>query len=321
MVNLSGKKEILNKLKIIFSLIFTLFFFSLFEIISKRIELDSVALTGLRFFLGGLIIFILNLIPILKELKVLDNLLKIKIILTGFLNVCIAMLSLQFAVKTGNATTSAIIISSNPVFVYIINTIIENINNKVKNNNFIAINLIRLTLLLFGVAGIFLIVFKKDKGDNLISISLAILASISFAAYTILTKKLLNKVSALTLNSLSFISNGLLLLFISLLLFKSNIFVFFNSINIEKIVFLSILSFGTTGFAYITYFYALKNLDAVKVSLVFYLKPIIVLSLNYLFLFESICINKLIGIFIIIFSMSLYIYLPKIVKVFYKSFE
>ncbi|MFN3411538.1 MAG: DMT family transporter, partial [Exilispira sp.] len=299
---MSGKKEIFNKLKIIFSLIFTLFFFSLFEIISKRIDLDSVALTGLRFFLGGLIIFILNLTAILKELKLLDNLLKIKVILTGFLNVCIAMLSLQFAVKTGNATTSAIIISSNPVFVYIINTIIENIDNRVKNNNFIAINLIRLTLLLFGVAGIFLIIYKKDVGDNLISISLAILASISFATYTILTKKLLNKVSALTLNSLSFISNGLLLLFISLLLFKSSIFVFFNFINIEKIIFLSILSFGTTGFAYITYFYALKNLDAVKVSLVFYLKPIIVLSLNYIFLFESIGINKLIGILIIIFS-------------------
>ncbi|MEJ5274186.1 MAG: DMT family transporter, partial [Spirochaetota bacterium] len=158
-----------------------------------------------------------------------------------------------------------------------------------------------------GVLGIFIVIYKKDKGDNSISILLAILASISFALYTILSKKLLKHVSSVTLNSISFTFNGLLLLILSLIMAKNEIQMFFYNVNIEKIIYLSILSFGVTGFAYITYFYALKHLDAVKVSLVFYLKPIVVLILNTIILFEPVGLNKIMGIIIILISLFVYL--------------
>lgn len=312
MVNLSGKENKINKIKIIGALIFTLIFFSLFEIISKKIELNSITLTGTRFFFGGLLILLLFFKSIIQELNIISLNQKIMLILTGFLNVGIAMLSLQFAVRFGNATTSAIIISSNPVFVFIINTIMEKfssknkVNKNLKTDNFVSF-IIRLILLLIGVLGIFIVIYKKDKGDNSISILLAILASISFALYTILSKKLLKHVSSVTLNSISFTFNGLLLLILSLIMAKNEIQMFFYNVNIEKIIYLSILSFGVTGFAYITYFYALKNLDAVKVSLVFYLKPIVVLILNTIILFEPVGLNKIIGIIIILISLFVYL--------------
>lgn len=316
MVNLSGKEKKINNIKIISSLGFTLLFFSLFEIISKKIELNSIVLTGIRFFLGGLFILFLFFKDIISEFTILKFNQKLQILLTGFLNVCIAMLSLQFAVKLGNATTSAIIISSNPVFVFIIQTFLEKTFNKKSDNKSknLLFDFIQLILLLIGVFGIFIVIYKKDKGDNSISIFLAIIASISFALYTILSKKLLKKVSSVTLNSVSFSFNGLLLIILSFILYKNDIFIFISNINFEKIVLLSTLSFGVTGLAYITYFYALKNLDAIKVSLVFYLKPIVVLLLNSIILFENVGLNKIFGIFIILASLFVYINLDKIRK-------
>lgn len=310
MVNLSGKEKKITQIKIILSLLFTLILFSLFEIISKKIELNSVTLTGLRFFFGGLFILLLFFKTVLKEFFSLNIKNRLKIFFSGFLNVCIAMLALQFAVKIGNATTSAIIISSNPVFVFLIQAIGEKIKGKALNhssdnkNKFI---FIKFLLLLVGIFGIFLVVYKKDKGDNTLSIILAVLASLSFALYTIFSKKLLKTISSITLNSISFSINGFILLISSIFFYQSNIYSFLTNLTIDKILFLSILSFGVTGLAYITYFFALKNLDAVKVSLVFYLKPVVVLIINSIILFENVGFYKILGIFIILIALIIYI--------------
>jgi len=313
-VNLSGKKEKIDKVKIIFSLIFTLIFFSLFEIVSKKIELDSFSLTGIRFFLGGLFILIFFMRTVINEFKNLDSSLKIKIFLSGFLNVSIAMLSLQLAVKLGNATTSAIIISSNPIFVYLIQNIMHRIKEKQPEKAENILDIVRFMLLILGAIGIILVIYKKDKGDSFLSIFFAILASITFATYTLFSKKLLKRVSSVTLNSISFSTNGLLLLLFSILISRQNIINFIRNFYLEKIIYLFILSFGITGLAYITYFYALKKLEATKVSLVFYLKPIVVLLFNFLLLNENVGFNKFIGIIVIIISLFIYVNLDKFKK-------
>lgn len=338
MVNLSGKGK--NNLVIYIYLFITLIFFSSFEIISKKIELNSISLTGIRFFFGGILIFILFLRKIISEYKTIDFKSKIQIFLSGFINVCVAMLSLQFAVKIGNATTSAIIISSNPIFVFIIQILFLSNFNKMNSNsqncndlsktisifnkNLNILNFIKLFLLLIGILGVILVIYKKDKGDNIYSILLALFASTSFAVYTIMTKNLLKKISALTLNSLSFTINGLILILISFIFMKNDLINFINNINIEILIKLSILSFGVTGLAYITYFYALKRLDAINVSLVFYLKPIVVLFLNNLILHELVGSIKLLGIFIVLISLLVFVNLEKllnIIKIFFKKFS
>lgn len=314
MVNLSGKELKIDSVKISFSLLTTLILFSLFEIISKKIELDSITLTAIRFFLGGLFIFACSFKLVIREIKLLNVVQILQIFFTGFLNVCIAMLSLQFAVKLGNATTSAIIISSNPLFVYLIQTLFLNENNITKEDKNIILRLIRLFLLLLGIFGIFLVIYKKDKGDNIYSILLAIFASISFASYVLISKNLLKKVSGQTLNSFSFTLNGLILLIISLIFYQDQIKNYFLTTSLENLFLLIILSFGTTGIGYITYFYALKRLDAVKVSLVFYLKPIVVVILNSIILHEIIGYSKLTGIFLIVLSLLLYVNLGNLCK-------
>jgi len=315
---LSGNNEKTEKIKIYLSLTFTLIFFSLFEIISKKVDLNSFSLTGVRFFFGGLFIFIFFIKPILIEIRQINKELATQIFLIGFLNVSIAMLLLQIAVQLGNATTSAIIISSNPVFIFLIQNTLDKIKNKKIEKKLNFLNLLKFIFLIIGVIGIFLVVYKKDKGDSLISILFALLASISFAIYTLITKKLLIKVSAVTMNSISFSLNGLLLLAISSIIFKNDLLRFINNINIENLLFLIILSFGVTGFAYITYFYSLKRLDAIKVSLVFYLKPIIVLIFNFLFLNEFVGLNKFIGVIVIIFSLLIYINLDNLINLYKK---
>ena len=292
----------MKKNKTIFYLIFTLIFFSSFELVSKMINIDAFILTGLRFFLGGLFIFLFNPGNIILEYSKLSKNLKFKVIISGFINVCMAMLLLQISVKLGNASTSAIIISSNPLFVFIFLAIKD-----FRERNKFAINhIFKLLILLVGIIGIFIIMYKPDKGDSLLAITLAIIASISFAYYTIYSQKLLKNVSPLTLNSISFSVNGLILFVGSLIFSSKSIGEIFINFDIMQLILLIILSFGITGLAYITYFKALMSIDAGTASLVFYLKPVIATSLNYFILHETIGLPKIIGIILILLTLFLY---------------
>lgn len=292
----------MKKNKTIFYLIFTLIFFSSFELVSKMINIDAFILTGLRFFLGGLFIFLFNPGNIILEYSKLSKNLKFKVIISGFINVCMAMLLLQISVKLGNASTSAIIISSNPLFVFIFLAIKD-----FRERNKFAINhIFKLLILLVGIIGIFIIMYKPDKGDSLLAITLAIIASISFAYYTIYSQKLLKNVSPLTLNSISFSVNGLILFIGSLIFSSKSIGEIFINFDIMQLILLIILSFGITGLAYITYFKALMSIDAGTASLVFYLKPVIATSLNYFILHETIGLPKIIGIILILLTLFLY---------------
>lgn len=292
----------MKKNRTVFYLIFTLIFFSSFELVSKMINIDAFILTALRFFLGGLFIFLFSPGNIILEYSKLSKNLKFKVIISGFINVCMAMLLLQISVKLGNASTSAIIISSNPLFVFIFLAI----KDFRERNKFAVKNIFKLLILLVGIIGIFIIMYKPDKGDNLLAIVLAIIASISFAYYTIYSQKLLKNVSPLTLNSISFGVNGLVLFIGSLIFSSKSIGEIFVNFDIIQLVLLIILSFGITGLAYITYFKALINIDAGTASLVFYLKPVVATSLNYFILHEAVGLPKIIGIILILLTLFLY---------------
>ncbi|MHB1395045.1 MAG: DMT family transporter [Clostridia bacterium] len=129
----------------------------------------------MRFFIGGI-----TLLPFVLRTK--DNITKKDLLFLlglGILNIVISMGSLQLAISTGKASTSAILISSNPIFVLMFSSIF--LKEKVSKD--------KIVCLLFGILGITLIIYKGNSaGDTLISLMLALLASLTsltFGLYTV----------------------------------------------------------------------------------------------------------------------------------------
>ena len=97
----------------------------------------------------------------------------------GILNILISMGSLQLAISMGKASTAAILISSNPIFVLLFSSIL--LKEKVTFE--------RIACILLGMVGIILIIYKGNVGgDTAISLTLGLIASITFGLYTVLGK-------------------------------------------------------------------------------------------------------------------------------------
>ena len=74
----------------------------------------------------------------------------------GVLNIFISMGSLQFAISMGKASTAAILISSNPIFVLLFSSIL--LKEKVTFD--------RIACIIFGIVGISLIIYKGNAGGD-----------------------------------------------------------------------------------------------------------------------------------------------------------
>jgi drug/metabolite transporter (DMT)-like permease len=252
--------------------------------------------TIIRFLIGSLII-----LPfILKQKKIELRSLTIKdyavISYPGIINVAIAMLFLQMATYYGKVSTSAILISSNPLFVAIFATFI--LKEKLSFEKIIGV--------LFGLIGVYLVIkweqpVEKTIINHQLGILYGIIASISFALYTVLAKRASEKYGSLIFNSFSFGAGAVTLLIISLIMG------FDLSFKMNPKTVLTILYMGifVTGLAYILYLDGLKKVSAIGGSMFFFLKPFIASLLSWLILGEKITIWQMIGIFVII--MGIYV--------------
>lgn len=97
----------------------TILFWSTIELGSKFLGqgVSPYTLTAWRFLIGGLVI-----LPFaFRALKAAPRSLRIwdfgQMVLLGVLNVCVSMLLLQMSVYYGKASVSAVLVSSNPLFI------------------------------------------------------------------------------------------------------------------------------------------------------------------------------------------------------------
>jgi len=273
----------------------TILIFSTLEVVTSTLKnlMDPLQLTFLRFLIGGVVLLPL---VIKKREKVQPRDLLFFLAL-GILNILISMGSLQLAVNMGKASTAAILISSNPIFVLLFSSLL--LKEKITVD--------RIVCILFGIAGISLIIYKGNTGgDTAVSLVLAIIASLTFGLYTVLGKLKSEGISSITMICFSSIFGSLL--YVPILLLKG-----IPMFEIPQGVFLKILYLGVflSGIAYITYMEALKILTASKGAMVFFLKPVVASILAIIFLGETMGLKTaagmllvLVGIFINFFSMN-----------------
>lgn len=283
------------KLKGYLYLAVTIILFSTLEVVSSPLKglVDPLQLTFMRFAIGGLTL--LPIILINKEKITRKDFLFLAGL--GVLNIVISMGSLQLSISMGKASTAAILVSSNPIFVALFSVLL------LKEN--FTIN--KAICIIMGIIGISLIVFKGGSGgDTVQSIFFGIFASITFGLYTVLGKLKSENISSLTMICVSALLGSIF--YVPILLYKGMPLFCFPHGSVIRILYMGVF---LSGIAYITYMKALKILTASKGSMVFFLKPVIASLLAVVFLNETIGINTIIGAALVLLGLSINFIKPR----------
>jgi drug/metabolite transporter (DMT)-like permease len=244
-------------------IILTSVVFTTLEPVSKLIanEISPMMITFLRFFLGGLILLPFSILKIKKQNIRLVKKDYISMLLLGILCICVSMVLLQYAVlHSDSPALTAIIFSSNSVFTIIFAALIL-------KDRITPIKVLAVILCITGV----IICADFKSGTNLISLILAVVSALTFSLYTVLSKKLMTKVTGIIQTSFSFLSGSLVLLIVLLCSGDNSIV----NINGGNLVYLIYLAVAVTGIGYWSYFKAMEKASALAASSVFFIKPIL----------------------------------------------
>ena len=278
-----------TKKKVILYICITAFLFSTMEVSLKigGSNLDSMQLTFLRFFIGGLVLLPAGIVEAKKnELKMTLKDLG-WLLLVGIMGIPISMYAFQVGVSMCNASTAAAIICVNSIFTMIIAAIFT--EEKMNKNKYIA-----------AVLGIIATVFMMrpwdvQEGNTVTGMLMMLFASITFGAYTVMGRKSIGKIGTFTQTSLSFILGSLVLL-VEILITGGPVL---EGI-VENWAIVLYTGIVVTGIGYMFYFMAIKLSDATTGSVTFLIKPVLAPILAMFVLGEDIYWNTIVGIFLLL---------------------
>lgn len=284
--------------------------FSTFEVVSKTTigSISSYQLTFYRFLIGGIFLLPIGIHEIKKNnihLKLKDF---IRFFIFGFLLVFCSMNLSQLGIAYSNASMSAVLFSSNPLFVALFSAFF--INEKLTP--------VKISGFLIGVLGLViscLHLFSSNSisVDFIKGIVLIIIAMLVFAFYTVMNKKYSSSYSNIITISFSSLFGSITSLPLVFIANNSdNPFTFDLSAIPLQFIYLSI--FGT-GLAYYLYFEALNHLDTSIGSMSFFIKPGLASILSAIVLSEPITLDIVIGIILILIGVYISIDLFSDIKI------
>lgn len=286
--------------KYIIYLVLSILMFSSFEVVSKSTKnsISPAQMTYYRFFIGGLI-----LLPFaIRDIRAKHIQLNLKFFLTffmmGTLLVVLSMNLSQIGIAYSTASLTAILFSSNPLFVSLFSSII--LKEKLTPGKLVGL-LIGIIGLCVTCANIFLHPYSVTP-NFILGAFLIIVAMLIFSFYTVFNKKLTSTYSTFICTSFSSIIGAVVLMIVTVI--KSipsgiNPFAFELHAILPQFLYLCIF---VTGLAYYFYFDALSNLDTGTGSMSFFVKPPLASILAALILGEKISLNLIIGIILILFA-------------------
>ena len=277
--------------------IITIFLFSTLELCGKLIGagVSPNSVTVYRFFYGGVFLYIIYKLKerSISKLSFSDY---SKIILCGILNVCVSMMFLQLSIFYGKATIAAVLISANPLFVVFFAWLI--LKEKMNFKKTIA--------LILGISGIIMLVFGSGVFENsqhskniALGVIFGILSSMTFALYTVLSKKYIIKYGNLRFNSLSFFWASIFLALSYSSIGNYPVYEF----TLKNTLLLLYLGIFVSGLAYFLYGEALKTISAFEGASFFMLKPVFAAVMNYTVIGETLNTIQISGIAVILIGM------------------
>lgn len=279
-------------------MILAILIFSTFEVVTKTMNgaLTGALLTFYRFLIGGLF-----LLPFaLKDMKRRGVQLSGKdlalLAAFGFTLVTVSMTLAQIGIFFASASISAVIFSSNPLFISLFAALF--LKERLSSPKMIG--------LAVGIVGLFTtcanLVFTRAGSPTFVQgVLLTILSMVIFCIYTVLNKKwIVPKFGPTAATALTALigSFTLLPLVVQQGLAKGvNPFAFPIMSVLPQFLYCSLIG---TGLAYLCYFTALANLDTSTGSMAFLAKPPLASIFAAVFLHEVITGNVIVGIVLII---------------------
>lgn len=217
------------------------------------------------------------------------NKIDLKVILISLLPV-LNIIFFTYGIRYTTATSSQVLYSAIPVFVFIVSWFF--LKDRARNKKIIG--------LLLGLMGVVItillpIIEKSQLAFGSIKGNLLILAGVvTFAIYSVSSKKLQKKYSPMFLTSLFII-----LTMFSQLLFAARDINWYLSwwFKVSPLALTGLLyvTFGQTVFYYFLYQYVIKRSSPLIASLAFYIQPIATYALAMVFLGENLSVGIIIG--------------------------
>ncbi|MDR3562424.1 MAG: DMT family transporter [Negativicutes bacterium] len=281
--------------------------FSTMEIAGKMVatEINPMQITFYRFFIGGLV-----LLPwAVKELRARElELTKddaMFFLQVGLLGIVVSMTFYQMAVVFAMASTVAIVVSTNPIFIIPF------------AHFFLKEKVTRRTIVSLGISilGILFILNPFHLNPDAKGIALAVLSTITFSLYSVMVKKRSVRYGSIVLTCFGFLAGSVLMLlyiFIShipLLAASDNEILrllwdipLVGGIDGSNIITLIYMGVVVSGLGFLLYFLAMEKTSAATGSIVFFIKPALAPILAFIVLGEAIPASTIVGILLITIS-------------------
>jgi len=287
-------------------IILSAFLFSTMEIVLKMVSNDfnPIQISFLRFFVGAILLspLAINKLKSKKISLTKDDLLFFA--LTGFICVVVSMTFYQLAILYCKASLVAILFSCNPVFVVTFAYFL--IGEKLYKHTIFSMAL--------SIIGMICILNPFSMQLSLKGAIFIFISSITFALYSVISNKKIEKFGGVVINCFTFLMGSLEMLVLILITksdFVSRFFSdnglnkfsdipIFKGITVHNIPMLAYISICVTGLGYTFYILAMEETSASTASIVFFIKPALAPILALIILKEVIALNTTIGIIFIV---------------------
>ena len=246
-------------------------------------DFNPIEILFIRFVLG----FIALYIACPKPFKVKDKRQEILFAGAGLTGICLYYLLENIALTYTMASNVGVIVAISPFFTAILSHIFLKGDDKLKPSFFIGF--------IFAITGISLISFNgQSLSLNPLGDILAILATLTWAIYSVITRKL----SVYGYNTIQMtrkmFSYGIFFMIPTLFVFDVNLDFtrFLNPVNTLNILF---LSFCASALCFVTWNFAVKTLGALKTTIYIYAMPVITILTSVIVLKEKITPMAMLG--------------------------
>lgn len=292
--------------------------FASYEVVLKFVagQINSVQLTLCRFSIGFLFLLPVALYTLKKRGKRLDSKSLAVFVLLGLL-LALCMPILHVSVNYTNSAVAAVLFSCNPVFVSFLAFFL--LDEPIKPYHVVALAL--------EIAGTVVIISPWNIKLNMTGVLLALLSTLMFSLYGVMGKRKCVEFGGAVATCFSFLFGSLIELVLILIshipavagLFRSagldgfaNIPIF-SGYTLENLPYVLFVSVGVAGIGFTCYFLAMEYQPASVVSLVYFFKPALAPVLAWQLHGETISLNILIGIVLIVIG-SLCAIIPGIIE-------
>lgn len=256
-------------------------------------EVEPITLAFFRFLIASIVlVFIIVITKQCGELKKAFKHDSLFFLALGFFGITLLFTLENFALQLSSISEVSIVTSGDPILIVLLAYLFlgEKLNTQ------------KITGIILGLIGVLLVIVNRADWLNLIESksfignTLAFASTLSWAIYTIMSKKRVAQYKPVVVTTIASIFGTLLLLVFTLTLEGVPPISSYSTVTHLLLIYLGVIA---TALCLFTWNYALERLDASKVGIYMFLMPIIATIIGISFFKEQLTPQIIIGVMLI----------------------